>query len=76
MSNQHLTQTDISVTINGDSRRVPAALTVATLLAHLGLESDRVAVELNRSIVGREQWASAPVSDGANLEIVQFVGGG
>jgi sulfur carrier protein len=46
------------------------------LLAELGIASDRVAVELNRAIVRKPQWEATPVLDGAQLEIVQFVGGG
>jgi thiamine biosynthesis protein ThiS len=42
----------------------------------LNLEPDRVAIELNRAIVKRELWSGAIVADGAEIEIVQFVGGG
>jgi thiamine biosynthesis protein ThiS len=42
----------------------------------LGIKPDRVAVELNRNIVPREQWEKTPLSDGDRLEIVHFVGGG
>lgn len=40
------------------------------------MKSDRVAVELNRQIVPREQWTQTSLSDGDQLEIVHFVGGG
>ena len=46
-----------------------------TLLA-LGVLPDRVAVEKNREIISRTRWAETPVEAGAQLEIVQFVGGG
>ena len=46
------------------------------LLAWLGIDGGRVAVELNRSIVRREDWDKTEVGEGAALEIVQFVGGG
>ncbi len=42
----------------------------------LNLEPERVAIELNRAIVKRELWSGAIVADGAEIEIVQFVGGG
>ena len=35
-----------------------------------------VAVELNREIVRKPEWASAAINSGANVEIVWFVGGG
>ena len=73
MSNQIKT---ITVVLNGEAREVPEGLSVATLLAHLSLPADRVAVELNRQIIRKADWASAPVSSGAELEVVHFVGGG
>ena len=62
--------------INGGQRDFPENLTIATLVEHLGMKSDRVAVELNLEIVPRTQWPSMPLKDGDKLEIVHFVGGG
>lgn len=64
------------MTVNGESRLVAAGTTLSDLLGTLGLPPDRVAVELNRAIVKRDFWASTPVGEGAEIEIVQFVGGG
>ncbi|MEZ5404292.1 MAG: sulfur carrier protein ThiS [Bryobacteraceae bacterium] len=66
----------IAIAINGEPRRVPAGGTVLDLLANLGIEAGRVAVELNREIVRRQAWAETPVEDGDAVEIVHFVGGG
>jgi thiamine biosynthesis protein ThiS len=46
------------------------------LLQTLGIKPDRVAVELNRTIVKQRDWASTGVEAGAQVEIVHFVGGG
>ena len=62
--------------INDSPRDVPDALSLAGLIEHLGMKSDRVAVELNRDIVPRARWAETPLKDGDRLEIVHFVGGG
>jgi thiamine biosynthesis protein ThiS len=62
--------------INGDQRDYPENLTIATLVEHLGMKADRVAIELNLQIVPRTQWTSASLKDGDKLEIVHFVGGG
>ena len=62
--------------INGQAREFSAILTLAALVGQLGMKSDRVAVELNRNIVPREQWAQTSLNEGDQLEIVQFVGGG
>jgi len=66
----------ISIVLNGEPAAVPPGLTVAGLLAHLRVDAARVAVELNREIVRKTEWDSTPVSDGATVEVVQFVGGG
>jgi thiamine biosynthesis protein ThiS len=66
----------MNLTINGEAREFSSNLTVASLLAELGLKSDRVAVELNRDLLPRDRWNETHLSDGDKLEIVHFVGGG
>jgi thiamine biosynthesis protein ThiS len=66
----------MNLTINGEIRALAPAETVSALVEQLGMKSDRVAIELNREIVSREQWAQTPLKDGDRLEIVHFVGGG
>ena len=62
--------------INGEPRDFDPPLTLAGLVGQLGMKADRVAVELNRSIVARDQWAKTALAEGDQLEIVHFVGGG
>lgn len=69
------------VHINGEERILadaaePGEFTLAALISDLAMKSDRVAVELNRSIIPREQWGETRLKDGDRLEIVHFVGGG
>ena len=64
------------LTINGESRDFPDGITLAALVAQLGMKADRVAVELNLEIVPRPQWESTVLENGDKLEIVHFVGGG
>ncbi len=66
----------VEVVVNGQPRAVPAGTTVAGLLRLLGLDPERVAVELDRRIVKKTEWAATPLAAGSRLEIVQFVGGG
>lgn len=66
----------MTLTINGEPRNFESLSTLAELIDALGLKGDRVAVELNRAIVSREDWPSTAVKDGDKLEIVHFVGGG
>ena len=64
------------VTINGESRSVASATTVADLLGELGLDPRRVAVECNKLLVRRAAFDQTSLGDGDVLEIVTFVGGG
>ncbi len=62
--------------INGEARSFNSPLNISAMLQELGMKPDRVAVELNRQIVARDQWPQAALRDGDRLEIVHFVGGG
>lgn len=66
----------MQVIINGEARSLPENLSLAELLQHLNLKPERVAIERNREIVKREEWATVKVQAGDQLEIVQLVGGG
>jgi len=62
--------------INADEKEFADGLSLADLIAQLGMKADRVAVELNREIIARAQWSETTLHDGDALEIVHFVGGG
>ena len=49
---------------------------VAELVAALGLETRKVAVERNLEIVPRSLHAATPVHEDDRFEIVTFIGGG
>ena len=68
--------TENQVTLNGERRAFPAQTTLLDVVRALGLEPERVAIEYNRAIVRRELWPSTALDNGAEIEIVQFVGGG
>jgi thiamine biosynthesis protein ThiS len=64
------------IVVNGESRAVREGDTIADLVRALELDPERLAIELNRRIVKRAEWAFTALPEGARLEIVQFVGGG
>ena len=66
----------MNLQLNGEPREFPDGLTLATLVEHLGMKADRIAVELNLEIVPRTNWAATNLKEGDKLEIVHFVGGG
>jgi len=67
----------IQLTINGNPRNFEqAALTVSELVATLGLEGKRLAIERNGEIIPRSLFIETPLNTGDKLEIVGAVGGG
>ena len=64
------------ITINGEKHGFGGSKSLQELVLSLNLDPEKIAVELNRDIVKRPLWDSTPVEAGAQLEIVQFVGGG
>lgn len=66
----------IQIRLNGQEHSIPEGLTVLGLLESLGLNPERVAVELDLEILRRAEWPHRVLGPGARVEIVQFVGGG
>lgn len=66
----------IRIQLNGDPCDLSAPVDIQALLVELGLDPRMVAVERNRVVVKRTVYATTPVSDGDEIEIVAFVGGG
>ncbi|MEM1409526.1 MAG: sulfur carrier protein ThiS [Pseudomonadota bacterium] len=69
-------QQSLSLTVNGETQTVSSGTTIAGLLSDLGIEGQKVAVEHNRAIAPRSQFAAITLKQGDALEIVRFVGGG
>ena len=66
----------IQIVVNGASRDVPEGLFLDSLLQFLEIPPSRVAIERNRAIVRKGDWAETRVEASDALEIVWFVGGG
>src|SRR5215471_4089114 len=66
----------IEIRLNGEAQELPSSLSIAELLDHFSLPKDHIAVERNRSIVPKQKWETVAVSQGDELEVVHFVGGG
>ena len=65
----------ISISVNGERRIVPAGTTVRSLLEQLSI-SGRVAVAVDRDVVPRSRHAQHELRDGDRVEILEAVGGG
>ena len=66
----------MTIRLNGDPHEIPQPLSVSALLAALDIDPRRVAVELNLSVIKKAAYDSSIISDGDEVEIVNFVGGG
>jgi sulfur carrier protein len=66
----------MQVRLNGELREVPDGITVAGLLAHLGVKAPRVAVEVNEAVVTKDRYDTHVIGPADAVEIVAFVGGG
>lgn len=66
----------MQITLNGEKREVPDGITVLGLLDFLKIRHERVAVELNETIVKKDRYSETPVRSGDSLEVVSFMGGG
>jgi len=66
----------ITVSINGEPRQFPQAISIAAFIEEMGLTGKRIALERNGEIAPRSTFATQQLADGDRLEIVVAVGGG
>lgn len=66
----------MAITVNGKPRPLGDARTLAELLAALGVNISKKAVEHNGRIIPPSDLPTTPVADNDQVEIIQFVGGG
>ena len=66
----------MKIFVNGESRELSGSPSLADLITQLELPATRIAVELNREVVRRNDWSGTMLKDDDRVEIVHFVGGG
>lgn len=66
----------MQITVNGQLQELARANSITELLASLGLEQKRIAVEVNKKVICRSKHSQFQLSDGDCVEIIQAVGGG
>lgn len=64
------------ILLNGEKHTLSDGATAATLVEALGLGEKRIAMEVNREIVPRSQYANHPLHEGDQVEVVHAIGGG
>ncbi|GAC1366347.1 MAG: hypothetical protein NVS2B12_21720 [Ktedonobacteraceae bacterium] len=74
--NETSTLQNITISANGQPRVLPAGSTIASLLASLDIQANRVVVQLDGVIIPRPDYPATTLQPGCKLEIITMVGGG
>ncbi len=65
-----------AIHLNGEPYTIEGEPTLEALLKKLNLRPGRVAVEINRAILPKAEYAQTILKAGDEIEIINFVGGG
>ncbi len=66
----------MNIQCNGEQKDVAPATSVEQFIRDLGLDPESVVAECNGRFLGRDEYASHMLTEGAVLELIRFVGGG
>ena len=67
---------NITIQLNGDPYVIDGDASLTTLIETLKMKPTRIAVELNREVVPKADYAKISLREGDELELINFVGGG
>lgn len=62
--------------LNGEARHFESAINISTLTQLLGLEHQRIAIEVNRCIIPKSMHATHLLQEDDLVEVIQAIGGG
>jgi sulfur carrier protein len=66
----------MNIQLNGDTQQFDDGLTAAQLVDKLGLQGQRIAMEVNQEIVPRSNYDTYYIQENDKIEIIHAVGGG
>ena len=66
----------VTIVLNGEKHEIESEVTLDQLLDLFSLPRQRVAIERNKSVVRRQDWATTSLADADTIEVIHFVGGG
>lgn len=66
----------VTIVLNGEKHQIESEVTLDRLLDLFSLPRQRVAIELNKAVVRRQDWDGTMVNDRDIIEVIHFVGGG
>jgi thiamine biosynthesis protein ThiS len=71
-----VTQSTISLVVNGKPHQLPAPSRLPSLLESLGIDRRMIAVAHNGEVIPRDTYDHLELNEGDRIEIVRMVGGG
>ena len=66
----------IEIQLNGKPYSLIEGVNIDSLLEELSIPKDKVAIELNRKVLHKENYTKTVLKNNDQVEIVTFIGGG
>jgi sulfur carrier protein len=66
----------MEIQLNGEAREVSDSSSLGDLIIELGLQPERIAIELNHQVIRKPDWETTVLKENDRIELVHFVGGG
>lgn len=66
----------MKITLNGKEKQLDSSCTLTGLIESVGQPPQRIAIQLNGTIIKRDAYDQHTVQDGDVIEMLHFVGGG
>lgn len=64
------------IIVNGEEKEAKQAASVSEYVSALGFDPETVVVELDGQILNRTEYAERRLTEGCELELIRFIGGG
>ena len=66
----------MEILVNGEKISLPEDSNIEDLIVHLGYQNQRIAIEINESIIPKSNHSSFLLNDLDKVEVINAVGGG
>ena len=66
----------MNIHVNGERLELPFNSNIADLVVFLGFQDQRIALEVNESIIPKSKHSTFLLSDNDQIEVINAVGGG
>lgn len=66
----------LEMKVNGKKMDMEDITTLSSLLSKLGVNENKVVVELNKEIINKEKYSKINLQEDDVIEVISFVGGG